>query len=181
MPAFALRFSLLVCVALLLLLGMGTSCNSKHKGVHYSQYQVAGTSKLTVFIDSLEADQGTTDNTLYMELMTEKDTFFVKPIGQELSFPKLADSLTQATIYYKDWSCQIRGNTLRDEYRALYFPNQAATIIIDTYPFEHPMAKRWLNQHKERVYYEIRFQKEGRYFLTFMTQDKRRTERQAVR
>jgi len=176
MPAYALRFSVFVYVALLFFLGMGTSCNTKQKGTHYSQYEVAGTSKLTVFVDSMLTDQGTTDNAFYMKLMTEKDTFFVKPIEQELSFPKLADSLTQVNIYYKDWYCQIRGNVLLSEYRALYFPGQAATIVIDTYPFEHPMAKRLLKQQKDRIFYEIRFQKEGRFFLTYMIQDRRNTK-----
>lgn len=170
---YALRFSHSVCVALLLVLGMVTSCNTTPQDTRHRQYQVAGTSKLTVFIDSLEADPATTDNAFSMELMTAKDTFLVKSIMQELSFPRLADSLTQVKVYYKNWHCQIQGSTLRDEYPAMYFPGQPATILIDTYPFEHPKAKSWLKQQKDRVYYEISFQKDNRFFLTSMIQDKR--------
>ena len=151
---------------------MGTSCSPKHKGLHYSPYQVVGTSRLTVFIDSRMADQATTDNTLYLELMTAKDTFFVKPIAQTLSFPRLKDSLTQVNIYYKNWYCEIGGIILQKEYRAFYFPGQAATIVLDTYPFEHPKAKRMLKQQKKRIYYEIRFQDSDQYFITSLTQDK---------
>ncbi|WP_140465854.1 hypothetical protein [Hymenobacter nivis] len=74
-------------MAPLLFLGMRISCSRKYKGIQYSSYQVAGTSKLTVITDSLVADQGTADNQFYMDLMTKKDTFWVKPIEQKLSFP----------------------------------------------------------------------------------------------
>jgi hypothetical protein len=168
----SLRSSNFVYIPLLLFLGIGTSCDTNPESTQGSHYQVVGTSKLTVFIDSVVADRATIDNVLYMELMTEKDTFLVKPINQELSFPKLEDSLTRVRVYYNDWYFQIQGELLRDEYQALYFPNQDATILIDTYPFEHPTAKSWLKQQKERVYYEIRLQNDGRFFLTSMAQDK---------
>ncbi|MFD2718365.1 hypothetical protein ACFST9_06540 [Hymenobacter monticola] len=173
MPSNALRFSHFIGAAILLFLGTGTSCNTKHKGVHYSSMQVIGTSNITVVVDSLPIDSRKTPNPFYMELMTEKDTFLVRPTADELSFPKLTDSLTQVVLYFKDWYGPIQGATLKGEYQFLYFPNQPATIVIDTYPFEHPTAKRWLKQRKDRIYCEIRFPQTGRFFLTSLIQDKR--------
>ena len=126
--------------------------------------QVAGTSKITLVFDSLPFDPRTAPNPFYLELMTAKDTFLVRPTAEELSFPTLTDSLTQVNLYYNDWYGPIRGATLRGEYQFLYFPNRPATIVIDTYPYEHPVAKRWLKQQKDRIYCEIRFSQSGRFF-----------------
>lgn len=162
-----------VYLAVIIILGTFVSCDTKSRSRQYSHYEVAGTSKLTVFIDSVVADRRIVDNSLYMELMTKKDTFLVKPINQKLVFPKLEDSLTKVRIYYNDWYCEIMGQPLKYEYSALYFPEENVTIFIDTYPFEHPMAKKWLKQRKDQIYYEIRLQKESRYFLTSMAQDRK--------
>ncbi|QNP54524.1 hypothetical protein H9L05_22705 (plasmid) [Hymenobacter qilianensis] len=163
-------FSSALYVALFISLVTGTSCDREPRTTQYSHYKVAGTAKLSVFIDSVVADRGTVDNALYMELMTKTDTFLVKPIDQELSFPQLQDSLTQVNLYYQDWYVKLQGQVVRNEYPALYFPHKEAIITIDTYPFEHRQAQVWLKQKKERVYYEIRFAKEGRFFSTSLAQ-----------
>lgn len=176
MPTNARCFFPFVWPILLLCLEAATSCRSRHRGVHYSPMQVAGTSKITLVVDSLPFDPRTAPNPFYLELMTAKDTFLVRPTAEELSFPTLTDSLTQVNLYYQEWSGEIGGIILRHEYRGLYFPDQAATIIVDTYPFEQPKAKRWLKQRKDAVYLEIRLPKDGQFFATTLMQDKWRTK-----
>ncbi|MEL5995972.1 hypothetical protein [Hymenobacter segetis] len=172
MPAYPFRFPLFVCVVLLFLSGLGTSCNTKHAGTHY----IAGFSNLTVFIDSLVADQATIDNTLHLELMTARDTFLVKPVGQELRFPQLKDSLIQVNIWYQDWYCPIQGEMLREEYPAMYFPGRNATISITTDFAEHPVAKSGEKLQPERVFYRIKFEEEGRFFFAPLTHVNRSTK-----
>ena len=154
---------------LLLFLGTATSCRPKYRGVHYSPMQVAGTSKITLVVESLPFDPRTAPNPFYLELMTAKDTFLVRPAAEELSFPTLTDSLTQVNLYYNDWYCQVRGRSVRDAYGALYFPNKAATIIIDTHPFGYPGAKRVAG----RLYCQIRVPQAHQWLTTTLTQAKR--------
>ncbi|WP_400191299.1 hypothetical protein [Hymenobacter sp. B81] len=152
-------------------LGALTSCEGQSEYSQSSTDKVAGTSQLTVIIDSVDADKSVVDSSFYMKLMTPKDTFIIRPVDKQLSFPALEDSLTSVRVYYNDRYFETSGKVLVSEYKALYFPNEHATIIIDNYPFEHPTAKSWLGEKKERVYYEIKFKKLRRYFLTFMILD----------
>ena len=129
---------------LLLFLGMASSCRPKHRGVHYSPMQVAGTSTVTLVVDSLPFDPRTAPNPFYLELMTAKDTFLVRPSAEEMSFPQLTDSLTQVNLYYHNWYCQVEGQSLRSAYGAVYFPSRpplSSTII--------PLGTPVLNHYRD--------------------------------
>ena len=166
-----LKFSYFIFIITSFIFSTLTSCGDRNNSPQYSGYEVAGTSQLTVIIDSTLADRSIVDNSLYMELMTSKDTFFVKPINHIISFPKLQDSLTGVYIYYNAAHTYISGEMLQSEYQAIYFPSNDAKIVIDTYPFENPIAKQWLKNRSNQVYYEINFPKTGRRFMTSLVND----------
>jgi hypothetical protein len=137
------------------------SCKSKSFDTHYSSYDVEGAAKLSVVIDGKNIDStkfnnGIIDNTFYMELMTAKDTFFIKPINSKLSFPKLHNRLSRAIIYYNDFKLEVYNDVLTDRQDCFYFPNGSATLYLYYYPFTTSITKKEANISQNQIYFEIK-------------------------
>lgn len=109
-----------------------------------------------MIIDADTVGADVTDNVFFMELMTRKKTFVVRPTSQELYFPKLPDSLAAVNVFYKEWATTVTNEALSKAQEVFYYPGDSATIVIDTYPFTEERAKNWRELNKDRVYLEIR-------------------------
>jgi hypothetical protein len=145
---------------------VGCACQ-KRKGVHYSNYEPAGQGYITMILDSDTVDNASMYNAFFMELMTKKDTFLVRPSERGLIFPKLADSLTAINVFYNDWKFTAAGDVLKYEYELFYFPGDSATIALDAYPFTERHATSRGEPKKKQVFLEMR-KKNMRLFMCYM-------------